>query len=263
MEVVILCGGKGTRIRDVSELIPKPMLPIGGRPILWHIMKHYGHFGHNRFHLCLGHKGEVIKQYFLNYNYLASDFTIGLKNREIEIHRASPVEDWTVRLTDTGQESMTGHRIKLLRDKIQGETFLATYGDAVATVDLERLLAFHLAHGKTATVTGVHPHGRFGELTIEGDRVTRFMEKPESRQDYVNGGYFVFSRKIFDFIGGAEDEMLEHRPMQALAEAGELMVFRHDGFWQAMDTPREYEMLNAMMRAGEAPWLLWENGSVR
>lgn len=259
MEVVILCGGKGTRIRDVSEIIPKPMLLIGGRPILWHIMKHYGHYGFERFHLCLGYKGEIIKQYFLNYNYLTSDFTIGLKDRRIDIHRSGQIEDWSVSLTDTGQESMTGHRIKQLRDRIAGDVFMVTYGDAVSTVDLRALLDFHLAHGRTATVTGVHPHGRFGELSLDGDRVSSFKEKPESRQDYINGGYFVFNRTVFDYIGDSEDETLEREPMAALVDAGELMVFRHDGFWQAMDTQREYEMLNSMMRRGDAPWLLWDH----
>ena len=260
MEVVILCGGKGTRIRDVSELTPKPMLPIGGRPILWHIMKHYGHHGFRRFHLCLGYKGEVIKRYFLDYNYLSCDFTIGLKDRRIDIHRQGETEDWTVSLTDTGQESMTGWRIKLLRDRIEGDTFMTTYGDAVSTVDLTALLAFHRSHGKTATVTGVHPHGRFGELAFEGHRVTSFREKPENRQDYVNGGYFVFNRQVFDFLGDDPAQTLEGEPMAALVEAGELMVFKHDGFWQAMDTQREFALLNAMMASGQAPWLMWEQG---
>lgn len=259
MDVVILCGGKGTRIRDVSDLVPKPMLPIGGRPILWHIMKHYSHYGFNDFHLCLGYKGEVIKRYFLDYNYLDADFTIHLKDRHIELHHVPDDEDWRVSLRNTGLDSMTGHRIKRLQQVVTGDVFMVTYGDAVSTVDLQALLAFHRSHGKTATVTGVHPHGRFGELAIQGDRVASFMEKPENRQDYVNGGYFVFNREIFDYIGEEEGIMLEQEPMAALVAAGQLMVYRHEGFWQAMDTLREYEQLNAMTKHGMAPWMLWDN----
>ena len=256
MEVLILCGGKGTRIREVSESYPKPMLPIGERPILWHIMNHYSFHGFKKFHLCLGYKADVIKNYFINCNYLDHDFTIELKNSNIQIHDLEKSNDWIVSLRDTGLESMTGHRIKKLENVINGDTFMATYGDAVSTINLTKLLAFHKSHGQIATVTGVHPLGRFGELRLDGDRVSSFQEKPENRHDYINGGFFVFNRSVFDFIGPDEDEILEQGPMRALVEADELMVFRHDGFWQPMDTPREYEMLNNMVRRGVAPWLL-------
>jgi len=257
MQIVILCGGKGTRIRDVSEVIPKPMLPIGNRPILWHIMKHYDYFGFRKFTLCLGYKAEFIKQYFLNYQYMNNDFSINLKTRDTCAIGENGSEDWDVFCINTGMNAMTGFRIKRLERFLNGGPFMVTYGDAVSTVDVRALLEFHSSHGRIATVTGVHPLGRFGELEVKGDMVTAFNEKPHNKRDRINGGYFVFEPQVFDFIEEKEDEVLEKGPLNRLARENQLMVFCHDGFWQPMDTLREYEKLNRMWGMGKAAWKIW------
>lgn len=261
MRVVILCGGYGTRIRDVADNIPKPMIPIGTHPILWHIMKYYASFGHQDFILCLGYKGQAIKDFFLDYEAHTKDFTLTLgKQNEIEFHSAHNESNWRVTLADTGLETMTGSRIARIRKYIGDQDFMLTYGDAVGDVDIEALLAFHHAHGKTLTVTGVRPPGRFGELASDQGRVVEFNEKPQATGGRISGGYFVATPKLFDYLDDAGDLVFEQGPMRKLVADGELMMFEHDGFWQPMDTSRDYQLLNALYAKGKgakAPWVKW------
>ena len=255
MQVVILCGGLGTRLGAEATVRPKPMVQIGERPILWHIMKYYASFGHKDFVLCLGYKGEMIKDYFLNYQSMTNDVTIELgKEPRLTFHSEHGEQDWRVTLADTGQGSLTGTRIKRIEPYVKGDRFLATYGDGLSTVDLAKLVAFHEEHGRVATLTTVHPPARFGEMVIQDDQVTRFSEKPQTSAGLINGGYFVFDRKIFDYIPEDENTTLEQQPMQRLTEDGELMAYNHTGFWQCMDTVRELEMLRDLWGTGEAPW---------
>ena len=258
MQVVILCGGKGTRLREETEYRPKPMVPIGDRPILWHIMKMYAQNGHTDFVLCLGYKGEIIKDYFLKYRQLASDLTVRLGNKsEVTIHDGPQDEDWTVTLANTGEDTMTGGRVKRIEKYIKGDTFMLTYGDGVGNVDLKALLAFHQHHGKIATLTGVRPVGRFGELATNRGQVTEFNEKPQTTSGQINGGFFVFSRRVFEYLSDDAGEILEQQPLRKLAAKGELMCYSHEGFWQPMDTFREFEMLNDLWARGRAPWKTW------
>lgn len=261
MQVVILCGGYGTRIRDVADNIPKPMIPIGPQPILWHIMKYYAHFGHKDFILCLGYKGQVIKDFFLNYEAHTKDFTLTLgKQNEIEFHSVHKESNWRVTLADTGMETMTGARIARIHKYVGNNDFMLTYGDAVGDVDIETLLATHRAHGKALTVTGVRPPGRFGELASVGQRVVEFNEKPQATGGRISGGYFVATPKLFDYLDDADDLVFEQGPMRKLVADGELMMFEHDGFWQPMDTSRDYQLLNALYANGKgskAPWVKW------
>jgi len=258
LKIVILCGGYGTRIRDVADNIPKPMIPIGRYPILWHIMKYYANFDHQDFVLCLGYKSQIIKDFFLNYEAHTKDFTITLGKRDgIEFHTAHNESDWRVTLVDTGLQAMTGARIARIRKYVGDEDFMLTYGDGVGDVDIEALLAFHRAHGKALTVTGVRPPGRFGELVSDGGRAVEFNEKPQAAGGRISGGYFVASAKLFDYLNDAEDLVFEQEPMRKLVADGELMVFEHDGFWQPMDTSREYQLLNALYEQGKAPWVKW------
>ncbi len=258
LKTVILCGGYGTRIRDVADNIPKPMIPIGRYPILWHIMKYYANFGHHDFVLCLGYKSQIIKDFFLNYEAHTKDFTITLGKRdEIEFHTVHDESDWRVTLVDTGLEAMTGARIARIRKYVGDEDFMLTYGDGVGDVDIEALLAFHRAHGKALTVTGVRPPGRFGELVSEGGRAVEFNEKPQAAGGRISGGYFVATKKLFDYLDDAEDLVFEQEPMRKLVADGELMVFEHDGFWQPMDTSREYQLLNTLYEQERAPWVKW------
>ena len=257
--VVILCGGKGTRLREETEYRPKPMVEVGGRPILWHIMRCYAHFGHPHFVLCLGYKGEMIKQYFLNYRAMANDFTVRLgRNEAVDISAGGDHDvDWTVTLVDTGLETMTGARVKRVAKHLQGDTFMLTYGDGLANIDINALLSFHREAGKLVTVTGIHPPSRFGELQIQNNLVVDFTEKPQVSQGMVNGGFFVCQREFLDYLDEDPSCILERDPLLRLAADGQLAVYRHDGFWQCMDTFREYEMLSRMWDEGNAPWRLW------
>jgi glucose-1-phosphate cytidylyltransferase len=258
MKVVVLCGGSGTRLREETEFRPKPMVDIGGRPILWHIMKTYAHYGFTDFVLCLGYKGHAIKEYFLNYEAMNNDFTICMGEKsKIQYHDQHGEQGFTVTLADTGAESMTGGRIARIQRYIDGETFLLTYGDGVADVDVRRLFEFHQSHGKIATVTSVAPVSRFGVIELhDDDRVRVFKEKPQTA-GWMNAGYFVLNRGVFDYLGG-DDCIFEREPLERLAADGQLMAYRHEGFFFAMDTYREYQHLNDLWRRGAAPWRVWE-----
>ncbi len=261
IKAVILCGGQGTRIRDVADDIPKPMIRIGERPILWHIMSIYARFGVKDFVLCLGYRGWTIKEFFLNYDAIVSDLTVSLGRRDETAHLGShPEEDWNVTLAETGLASQTGHRLFRVRKYLESSPlFCVTYGDGVADVDIDRLLAFHREHGRVATVTGVRPTGRFGVMKLDEEHglpfVRDFHEKPQSAEGVINGGFFVFDHRLWDYLSDEPGEVLEQAPLQKLAAAGELVMYEHTGFWQPMDTYREYRLLNDMWSAGNAPWL--------
>ena len=260
MKVVILCGGLGTRLREETEYRPKPMVPIGGRPILWHIMKTYAHYGHKEFILCLGYKGEMIKDYFRNYLWNTCDITLLLgRQPSVQFHNSHDEEDWSVTLADTGENSMTAFRVRQVRRYIpSGESFLLTYGDGLATIDINASIAAHEASGKICTISAVHPPGRFGELRIENDRDIRaFSEKPQFEQTYVNGGYMVCSHRLFDYLPDDPGMMLETKPMDDLLRDGQLNAHKHEGFWQPMDTYRESLVLNKCWADGTAPWKVW------
>jgi glucose-1-phosphate cytidylyltransferase len=251
MKVILLAGGFGTRLSEYTEVIPKPMVPIGGRPILWHIMKHYARYGHKDFHVALGYKAAVIKEYFLNYRALNADFTVSLATGEVAPHQVDPV-DWQVTLVHTGDQSMTGGRVKRMQKFIGNETCMLTYGDGVSDIDLDALLAFHRKHGKLVTVSAVRPAARFGELEMDGAHVISFKEKPQLHEGWINGGYFVIEPAFFDLIAG-DETMLEREPLEQAAAMGELMAFRHEGFWHCMDTKRDHELLESLWSKG-APW---------
>jgi glucose-1-phosphate cytidylyltransferase len=260
MKVAILCGGYGTRIRDVADNIPKPMIPVGRFPILWHIMKYYACYGHKDFVLCLGYKSQAIKDFFLNYEAHIKDFTIDLGGKAaIQFHTDHSESDWRVTLAETGLNAMTGARIRRAQKYLgSDDSFMLTYGDGVGDVDLDHLLAFHNSHGKALTITGVRPPGRFGELLSDANgKVTEFNEKPQATGGRISGGFFVCRRKLFDYLDDREDLMFEKEPMARLVKEGQLMVFEHDGFWQPMDTNREYQLLNALFESGKAPWVKW------
>lgn len=257
---MILCGGQGTRLREETEVRPKPMVEIGGRPILWHIMKLYAHHGLTDFILCLGYKGHLIKDYFLNYKAYSVDFTVQLGRPEtIGYHNSHDEENWRVTLVETGQTSQTGARVVRAARYVQGETFCVTYGDGLADIDLTALLDFHRKHGRIGTVTGVRPPGRFGELRVEAaGRAIEFNEKPQVTEGMINGGFFVFQRAFVDrYLTDADDLVLEQAPLQRLTRDGELMVYLHDGFWQPMDTYREVLFLEQLWSSGRAPWKVW------
>ena len=253
--VVILCGGLGTRLREETEFKPKPMVEIGGKPVLWHIMKNYAYYGFRRFILCLGYKGNVIKDYFLNYEAMSNDFTIHLgQENKLAYQSNHPEKDFDVTLVDTGLKTMTGGRVKRIERFIDTDTFMVTYGDGLANVDIGALVAFHYQHGKLATLTATCPPSRYGilELTADG-QVKRFREKV--RTEWINGGFLMLNRRVLDYLDS--DCVLEREPMERLAADGQLMAFRHQGFWIGMDTFREYEMLNLMWDAGDTPWKVW------
>jgi glucose-1-phosphate cytidylyltransferase len=253
MKVVILCGGQGTRLREETEFRPKPMVEIGGRPILWHIMKRYASYGFHEFVLCLGYRGNIIREYFLNYQAMNRDFTINLGRQEIEYHGNHQEDNFLVTLAETGENSMTGGRLKSVASHLRDDLFLLTYGDGLADVDLHKLVAFHHSHGKLATVTVVRPVSRFGVVHVdEGGKVEAFAEKPQS-EGWISAGFFVFDRRVLEYLGG-EDCILEREPLERLAKEGQLVAFHHEGFFQAMDTYREYKQLNEMWASGEAPW---------
>ena len=260
MKVVILCGGKGTRLREETEYRPKPMVPIGGRPILWHIMKTYAAQGFDEFILCLGYKGDMIKDYFRNYQWMSGDVTLRLgPDSEARFHDKNEEEHWSVTLADTGEETMTAGRIERIRRHLgDDEEFFITYGDGVGSIDIQASLDFHRAHGKHLSLAAVHPPGRFGEFTpAEDGSVLSFNEKPQTEQGWINGGYFVASTKIFDYLHNADTIMFEREPMQSIAADGQLQAFRHEGFWQPMDTYAEYLLLNQLWNQGKAPWKTW------
>lgn len=257
MKVVILCGGFGTRLREETEFRPKPMVPVGNRPILWHIMKIYAHYGHKDFILCLGYKGDVIKDYFRNYKWNTSDVQLNLgpapKVKYLTNHNE---EDWQVSMVDTGPDSMTGGRIRRVLKYIDSDSFLATYGDGVTNSDINASIEFHKKHGKLATLTAVQPAARFGDVVVEGTRVSTFKEKTKDFSHYVNGGFFVFNKSIGDYLKD-DSTVLEHEPLARLAEEGQVQAFRHSGFWQCMDTYREQQILDKMYTTGQAPWKIW------
>lgn len=258
MKVVILCGGLGTRLREETEYRPKPMVDVGGRPILWHIMKLYAHYGFQEFVLCLGYRGNMIKDYFLSYEAMNNDFTVCLgQQNHVTYHDAHMEQDFRVTLADTGPETMTGGRVKRIQKYIDADTFMVTYGDGLSNVNLHDLLAFHVGHGKLATVTVVQPVSRFGVPDVdETSQVLSFAEKPQV-QGWVNAGFFVFHRRVFDYLAG-DDCIMEREPLERLAREGQLMAYRHSGFFYPMDTYREYLYLNELWANGKAPWKVWK-----
>ena len=255
MKAVILAGGLGTRLSEETALRPKPMIEIGGKPLLWHVMKIYASHGVNDFVVCLGYRGYLIKEYFSNYFLHMSDVTVDLRSNSIEIHQNS-AEPWKVSLVDTGQETMTGGRLKRVRNYLADDDFCFTYGDGVGNVDITALVAFHHAHGGLATLTGTQPPGRFGALVFDADRVTSFQEKPEGDGGWINGGFFVLSPRVFDYIDG-DATVWEREPVERLAREGQLHAYRHHGFWQPMDTLRDKNHLEQLWSGGNAPWKTW------
>ena len=256
MKVGILAGGHGTRLAEETEIKPKPMVEIGGRPILWHIMMHYSCFGYRDFVVALGYKGEVIKRYMVDYCALESNLTVNLKAGRVDLHDTEGIQDWTINLIDTGLHTMTGGRIKRLQPYIGNETFMLTWGDGVSTVDLARLLAFHRAHGRLITMTAVRPPARYGHMEFDGDRIREFTEKPQTAEGWINGAFFVVEPQVFDYID-CDDTQFEKEPLERLAADGELMAYKHDGFWQCMDTRRDKFVLEKLWDSGEAPWKIW------
>jgi glucose-1-phosphate cytidylyltransferase len=255
MKVVILAGGVGTRLVEETEIKPKPMVEIGGQPILWHIMRHYAYYGFKEFVLALGYKGEVIKRYIVDYCSLHSNLTVDLKTGEVKIHDGAKI-DWTVELVDTGIATLTGGRLKRLAPYLCNETFMMTWGDGVSDVHLQKLLAFHRAHGKLATLTAVRPPARFGHLVFNGDHVAQFSEKPQTAEGWINGAYFVLEPGIMNYIAG-DDTQWEREPLEHLARDGQLMAYRHDSFWQCMDTLRDKRLLESLWQSERAPWKVW------
>jgi glucose-1-phosphate cytidylyltransferase len=260
MKAVILCGGLGTRLREETEYKPKPMIEIGGRPILWHIMKTFSVYGFNDFILCLGYKGEVIKNYFLNYEYLNNDFTVEMgSSKRPEIHGDQGERGWRVTLADTGEKALKGARIKRVEKYVDGDLFMLTYGDGVANINLDELLAFHKSHNAIGTVTGVRPPSRFGEMVCKENCVVSFTEKPQVSQGLINGGFFVFNRKIFDYLTEDDNCDFEKGPLEQLTKEGELMVYEHKGEWACMDTYRDMMYLNELWEGRKAFWRTWED----
>lgn len=256
MKVAILAGGFGSRLAEETEIKPKPMVEIGGHPILWHIMMHYAHYGYKDFIIALGYKGEVIKKYIVDYASLNSDLTVNLKTGEVTMNGGDK-PDWTVELIDTGMRTQTGGRIKRLAPYIGGQTFMLTWGDGVSDVNLHDLLTFHRSHGKYATLTAVRPPARYGHLVLDGDQVKVFDEKPQLKEGWINGAFFVLEPEVFDYIDG-DDTVWEREPLERLAKDGQLMAYQHTSFWQCMDTLREKHLLNAIWETGNAPWKTWE-----
>ncbi len=256
MKVGILAGGHGTRLAEETEIKPKPMVEIGGRPILWHIMMHYSCYGYDNFVVALGYKGEVIKRYMVDYCSLNSNLTVNLRAGRVDTHNNEGIQDWTIELIDTGLNTMTGGRIKRLQPYMNNETFMLTWGDGVSTVDLDKLLAFHRNHGRLITMTAVRPPARYGHMEFDGDRIREFTEKPQTAEGWINGAFFVAEPQVFDYIDG-DDTQFEKEPLERLAADGELMAYRHDGFWQCMDTRRDKYVLEKMWESGQAPWKTW------
>lgn len=256
MKVAILAGGFGTRLSEETDIKPKPMVEIGGKPILWHIMKQYSHYGHNDFVILCGYKSYYIKEYFANYFLHQSDVTIDLKNNKMEIHN-NQSEPWKVTLLDTGLETMTGGRVKRAEKFLKDETFLLTYGDGVSDIDLDKLVSFHKKNGKLMTLTSVQPEGRFGALDLEGDLIRKFAEKPKGDGSWINGGFFVCEPKIFDYIKEGDSTILERSPLEGLANDQQLVAYKHEGFWKPMDTLRDKTQLEQLWDTKKAPWKVW------
>ena len=261
MKVVILCGGRGTRIQEVSQLIPKPLVEIGGKPILWHIMKIYAHYGFKDFVLCLGYRSWMFKEFFLNYETMMSDVEVRIGTPSAcRVIDQNLKEDWRVVLAETGEHSTTAARIKRIERYVgEDEDFMVTYGDGLGNVDISALADFHSKHRKIGTVTGVRPLARFGELALDGDAVSRFAEKPQVSSESINGGFLVFKREFLNRVERDDPVMLEREPLMKLSRDGELMCFRHDDWWMPMDTPREYQRLNDLWAEGKAPWKVWDD----
>ena len=258
MKTIILAGGFGSRIRDVTNDIPKPMISIGNYPILWHIMKIYSYYNFNEFVLCLGYKSHTIKNYFLNYSKLQHDFQLDLLNKEALSLGDSCTENWKITFAETGLNALTGARVYRVKKYIGKDRYFGiTYGDGVADINIEELFRFHKSHGRLMTVTGVHPPGRFGELKIDNTKVVGFNEKPQATEGWISGGFFICSNKVLDYFSSNEDLMLEKEPIEQITKAGELMVYKHEGFWHPMDTSREYQLLNSLWKNGKAPWKVW------
>ena len=255
MKTVILCGGLGTRLAEETQIKPKPMVEIGGKPILWHIMKHYSMFGFNEFVIALGYKGHVIKDFFVNYHLRHSDLSVDIKHGKVALNKA-PSEDWRVHLVDTGLTSGTAGRLKILRPYLKGP-FLMTYGDGVCNVDLRALIAHHRKQKKTATLTAVRPPARFGGLSFNNSSQVRFCEKSQVAEGWINGGFFVLEPKVFDFIDD-ESEMFEQKPLESISALGQLNAYKHEGYWQCMDTLRDVKLLNQQWDMGQAPWKTWK-----
>jgi glucose-1-phosphate cytidylyltransferase len=256
MKTVILAGGLGTRLSEETEFLPKPMVEIGGRPMLWHIMQIYAHYGHREFVVALGYRGDAIKSYFLNYARLESDFKIDLARGEV-VEYSGPRDDFTLHLIDTGPTTQTGGRLARLSHLLKDGTFMMTYGDGVSNVDIHRLLAFHKKHGKLATLTAVRPPARFGRLEFKGDAIERFDEKPQTGEGWINGGFFVLEPGVFDYLSG-DDTVWEREPLERLAADGQLMAYRCEDYWQCMDTLRDVRMLNQLWQENAAPWAVWK-----
>jgi glucose-1-phosphate cytidylyltransferase len=257
MKVVILAGGLGTRLAEETEIKPKPMVEIGGRPILWHIMKIFGEQGFNEFYVALGYKGDLVKDYFLNYYELCADMRVDLASGKVDTDHAVPPENWVVNLVDTGRDTLTGGRVKRLENHLKGERFVVTYGDGVANVDLEKLLAFHRSHGKLATVTAVHPPARYGELIIGEDHSTAFSEKPQTHEGWINGGFLILEPEVLGYLAD-DSSVLEIDALERLASEGQLMAYRHQGFWQCMDTLRDKRQLEEEWHSASPAWKIWK-----
>ncbi|MBN1464485.1 glucose-1-phosphate cytidylyltransferase [candidate division KSB1 bacterium] len=257
MKVAILAGGYGTRLAEETEIRPKPMVEIGGFPILWHIMMSYSHYGFNEFVIALGYKGDIIKKYMLDYCALNSDLRIDFANGDVTSHKSFK-QNWQVDLVDTGKSTQTGGRIKRLAPYLDDKAFMLTWGDGVSDVDIHKLLAFHRSHGKLATVTAVRPPARYGYMKFKGEQVVQFTEKPQIGEGWINGAFFVLQPGVFDYIDG-DDTVWEREPLEKLARDGELMAYRHSSFWQCMDTLREKYILESLWQSGKAPWKTWEN----
>jgi glucose-1-phosphate cytidylyltransferase len=253
MKTIILAGGYGTRLSEYTSTIPKPMVEIGGKPILYHVMNHYARFGYNDFLLALGYKSDVIKKYFMDFSLTNSDFKVSMGTNKVQTLNSCKL-DWDISLVNTGNGTMTGGRVKRMEKYVGSETFMLTYGDGISNVKLDKLVEFHKSHGKMVTVTGVHPIARFGELEIESNQVVSFQEKPQTSQGWINGGFFVIEPEFFSLIKG-DDTILEKSPLERCAELKELMVYKHDGFWQCMDTKRDMDTLQELWDGGSAPWL--------
>jgi glucose-1-phosphate cytidylyltransferase len=262
MKVVILAGGYGTRLSEETIIKPKPMVEIGNKPLLWHIMNIYAAYGYKEFIVALGYKGEVIKDYFLNYYHYQNDLSINLKNGEVGVVNNHFIDDWVIHLVNTGLNTQTGGRLARLRSYLKGEAFMLTYGDGVGNVDISRLIEFHRSHKKIATVTSVHPVARFGEINLESDRVVEFKEKPQTGEGWINGGFFVFEPAIFDYLEN-DETVLEGTPLENLAKDGQLMAYKHDGFWQCVDTLRDKQLLEKLWKSGNAPWVMSERKSLK
>lgn len=257
IQVVILCGGRGTRLREETEYKPKPLVEIGRKPILWHIMKGYSHYGFNNFILCLGYKGDAIKEYFLNYEYMRNDFMLNIKSKEYrQLNSSTATEDWNIIFADTGKDTNTGGRIKRIEKYIDNDIFFATYGDGISDIDMKKLLAFHIRHNKIATITGFHPRSKYGQFRMaKNGNIISFQEKPKLK-DFINGGFFVFDKEFFNYLD--EDCVLEREPFVKIVEDKQMVLYNHEGFWFAVDTYKDYLEINDIYNKNIKSWMVWE-----